>query len=390
MKFTYIKNMSRKRIIILLLCVSLIVTYLIFSSAKQESFSYLTETVKRGNLQTTVLATGTVRAYNRVEVGAQVSGKIEKIYVTLGQQVKKGDLIAEIDSATQQNNLDTAEAKLASYQTQLNARKISLEIAKSFHQRASKLYKNNSLSLEALENAQKNLASTEANIGEIEALIQQAKIDVNNAKTNLGYTKIVSPIDATVISIPVSEGQIVNANQSTPTIVQVADLSKMLIKPEIPEGDITKVKAGMNVEFSILSDPTVTYHAVIDSVDPGVTALTDGDYSERASDARAVYYYANVLFDNTENKLRIGMTTQFKIIIADIQNTLLIPTMVIKRQGEKTFVNVLREKDQVETREITVGQHNDIYSEVLTGLEEGEQVISTQIAPGEVVGRVRF
>jgi membrane fusion protein, macrolide-specific efflux system len=109
----------------------------------------------------------------------------------------------------------------------------------------------------------------------IEANIKQAEIEVNTAETNVGYTKITAPMDGTVISVPVSEGQTVNANQTTPTIVTIADLSKMKIKPEISEGDITKVKAGQEVSFTILSDSQTVYHSVIDSVDPANTTITD-------------------------------------------------------------------------------------------------------------------
>lgn len=242
--------MTKKRLFLLFIVISAVVAgYFYFGKNTNNQITYLTETVQRGNLQKNVVATGTVRAYNRVEVGAQVSGKIEKIYVTLGQKVKAGEVIAEIDSSTQRNTLDTASAKLATYQAQLKARKVAYSVAKSSYNRLAKLYAKKSASLDEFEHAKDTLASAEAAIDETNALIKQAEIELSNAKTNLGYTKIVAPIDATVISIPVSVGQTVNANQTTPTIVQVADLSKVLIKPEISEGDITKVNAGMTVVF---------------------------------------------------------------------------------------------------------------------------------------------
>ncbi|MCU9999063.1 efflux RND transporter periplasmic adaptor subunit [[Pasteurella] aerogenes] len=382
--------MTKKHFFLLfIVIVALAAGYFYYGNKNDKTITYLTETVQRGNLQKTVIATGTIRAYNRVEVGAQVSGKIEKIYVTLGQKVKTGDLIAQIDSSTQQNTLDTATAKLASYQAQLKAKKVAYSVAKSSYDRLAKLYAKKSVSLDEFESAKDTLATAEAAIEEIDASIKQAEIEVNDAKTNLGYTKIVAPIDATIISIPVSEGQTVNANQTTPTIVQVADLSKVLIKPEISEGDITKVTAGMEVKFSTLSDPDKIYQATIDSVDPAMTTLTDNEYTESVSDTNAVYYYANVVVENPDNNLRIGMTTQNTITIADVKNTLLIPTMTLKKQNNKVFVNVLTTANQVEQREVQIGLNDDMNTQILSGLTEGEKVVSSQVAAGETVGTVR-
>lgn len=382
--------MTKKRLFLLFIVISAVVAgYFYFGKNTDNQITYLTETVQRGNLQKNVVATSTVRAYNRVEVGAQVSGKIEKIYVTLGQKVKAGEVIAEIDSSTQRNTLDTASAKLAAYQAQLKARKVAYSVAKSSYNRLAKLYAKKSASLDEFEHAKDTLASAEAAIDETNALIKQAEIELSNAKTNLGYTKIVAPIDATVISIPVSVGQTVNANQTTPTIVQVADLSKVLIKPEISEGDITKVNAGMTVAFSTLSDPDTVYHAKIDSVDPAMTTLTDNEYKESISDTNAIYYYANLVVDNPDNKLRIGMTTQNHITIANVENVLLVPTITLKRQKNKVLVNVLTADNQVEQREVEIGINDDINTQILSGLQEGEKVISSQVTAGETVGAVR-
>lgn len=375
-----------KKYIILFLLLSFIAGGIYFyQQNKQDNITYLTETVTRGNLQKNVVATGTIRALQRVEVGAQASGRIEKIWVTLGQQIKAGDLIAEIDSQNQRNALETAQAKLGSYQAQLNAKNISYDIAKSNFLRIQKLYSQKSTSLNELENAKNSLANAEATIKEITATIKQAEIEVKVAKTNLGYTKIRSPIDGTVISIPVSEGQTVNANQVTPTIIQVADLSKLLIRLEISEGDITKIQTGMKVEFSTLSDPDHKFHSQINSIDPALTTLSDNEYKESIATTNAVYFYANSIVDNPKNQLRIGMTAQAQISVDNIENTLLIPTMTIKREGTQTFVNVFTD-GIIEKRQIQIGQNDGSRSQILSGLNEGEKVVSSQIIEGEKVG----
>ncbi|QLB20359.1 efflux transporter periplasmic adaptor subunit [Vespertiliibacter pulmonis] len=375
-----------KKYIILFLFLSFIIGGIYFyQQNKSENITYLTEIVERGNLQKNVVATGTIRALKRVEVGAQASGRIEKIWVSLGQQVKAGDLIAEIDSQNQRNALETAQARLSSYQAQLNAKNVSYDVAKSNFLRIQKLYSQKSTSLNELDNAKNSLANAEAAIKEITASIKQAEIEVKIAKTNLGYTKIHSPIDGTVISIPVSEGQTVNANQITPTIIQVADLSKLLIRLEISEGDITKIHPGMKVEFSTLSDPDHKFHSQINSVDPALTTLSDNEYKESVATTNAVYFYANSIVDNPTNQLRIGMTAQAQISVANIKNTLLIRTATIKREGSQTFVNVLK-NGAIEKRQIQIGQNDEARSQILSGLAEGEKVVSSQIIEGEKIG----
>lgn len=379
--------MNKKTIRLLLLALALgLVGYYFFYSQNSNQITYLTENVTRGNLQKTVIANGTVRSANRVEVGAQVSGQIKKLHVTLGQEVKQGDLIAEIDSTTQQNSLNTAQAELDSYKAQLKAKTVAYDVAKSAYERISRLYKSRASSLDDLETAKNTLATAEADIEDIEASIKKAEIEVDTAKTNLGYTTITAPIDGTIISIPVSEGQTVNSNQTTPTIVQIADLSKMLIKAEISEGDITKIKAGQNVSFTTLADPDVSYQSTIYAVDPAMTTLTDDEYSESASDTEAVYYYANILINNEDKKLYIGMSTINTITIADAQDVLLVPTLALKKQGNKTFVNVLTANNQVEQREVSTGLADDMNTEIRSGLQDGEKVISSQVASGEQVG----
>ena len=383
----------KKRFFILLgLLVAAGAAYYFFSSNNKQETTYLTESVTRGNVEKTVVASGSVESVNEVDVGAQVSGKITKLYVKLGQEIKKGEMIADIDSTTQINTLNTKKAALVSYQAQLKAKKTAYDVALSSYNRLSKLYTQKATSLDSLNTAKSTLDNAKAEIEAIEANIKQAKIEVNTAETNVGYTKITAPMDGTVISVPVSEGQTVNANQTTPTIVTIADLSKMKIKPEISEGDITKVKAGQEVSFKILSDSQTLYHSVIDSVDPANTTTSDNSStssstsSSSSSTTSAIYYYANVLIDNPERTLRIGMTTENNIKIANAKDVLLVSNMAIQKRDGKNFVNVLNGKNQPEQREVETGVQNDFHTEIKSGLNEGEKVIVSQVANGEKVG----
>ena len=383
----------KKRFFILLgLAVAAGAAYYFFSSNSKQEITYLTESVTRGNVEKTVVASGSVESVNEVDVGAQVSGKITKLYVKLGQEIKKGEMIADIDSTTQINTLNTKKAALVSYQAQLKAKITAYDVALSSYNRLSKLYTQKATSLDNLNTAKNTLDNAKAEMEAIEANIKQAEIEVNTAETNVSYTKITAPMDGTIISVPVSEGQTVNANQTTPTIVTIADLSKMKIKPEISEGDITKVKAGQEVSFTILSDSQTVYHSVIDSVDPANTTTTDSSAtssstsSSSSSTTSAIYYYANVLIDNPDRTLRIGMTTENNIKIANAKDVLLVSNMAIQKRDGKSFVNVLNDKNQPEQREIETGVQNDFHTEIKSGLNEGEKVIVSQVANGEQVG----
>ena len=382
----------KKRFFILLgLLIAAGAAYYFFSSNNKQETTYLTESVTRGNVEKTVVASGSVESVNEVDVGAQASGEITKLYVKLGQEIKKGEMIADIDSTTQINTLNTKKAALVSYQAQLKAKKTAYDVALSSYNRLSKLYTQKATSLDSLNTAKSTLDNAKAEMEAIEANIKQAEIEVNTAETNVGYTKITAPMDGTVISVPVSEGQTVNANQTTPTIVTIADLSKMKIKPEISEGDITKVKAGQEVSFTILSDSQTVYHSVIDSVDPANTTTSDSSStsslsSSSSSTTSAIYYYANVLIDNPDRTLRIGMTTENNIKIANAKDVLLISNMAIQKRDGKSFVNVLNDKNQPEPREVEIGVQNDFKTEIKSGLNEGEKVIVSQVANGEQVG----
>ena len=383
----------KKRFFILLgLLVAAGAAYYFFSNNSKQETTYLTESVTRGNVEKTVVASGSVESVNEVDVGAQASGKITKLYVKLGQEIKKGEMIADIDSTTQINTLNTKKAALLSYQAQLKAKKTAYDVALSSYNRLSKLYTQKATSLDSVNTSKSTLDNAKAEMEAIEANIKQAEIEVNTAETNVGYTKIIAPMDGTVISVPVSEGQTINANQTTPTIVTIADLSKMKIKPEISEGDITKVKAGQEVSFTILSDSQTVYHSVIDSVDPANTTTSDSSStssstsSSSSSTTSAIYYYANVLIDNPDRTLRIGMTTENNIKIANAKDVLLISNMAIQKRDGKSFVNVLNDKNQPEQREVETGVQNDFKTEIKSGLNEGEKVIVSQVANGEQVG----
>lgn len=356
-----------------------------YTDSANQQVHYITEDAQLGRIDKSVLATGSIRAYQRIEVGAQVSGKIQRIYVTLGQKVKKGELLAEIDSSNQQNQLETAQAQLAVYQAQLKSHQVALNVAESNYHRLNKLYQQKSASLNDLESAQNTLATARASVDQSKAQIRSAEISVNDAQVNVGYTKITSPIDGVIVSIPVSEGQTANSNQTSPTIVQVADLSKVLIKLEISEGDIAQVHENQKVTFSTLAAPNRIYEGKIGSVDPALTTLTDNTYNDTSGNSSAIYYYANVVIDNSDNSLRIGMTTQGRVIIAEKNDVLLAPTTAIKKRNNRNVLEVLEDNKVIE-KEVQLGLSDSQNTEIISGLNKGDKIITAQRSSNEKVG----
>ena len=380
-------------IILLILGVGGYFVYDKFFKAKEEEVEFITKKAKKGSFSKKVDATGEIFATELIDVGAQVSGQIKKLYVKLGDQVKKGDMIASIDSSTQQNSIDNKEAQLAIYKAQLESAKVALNIAKTQFDRENALFSKNATSKQEFESAKNTYSANSAKIKELEAQIKQTNIELSTAKINLGYTKITAPRDGTVVSVQVEEGQTVNANQTTPTIVNIADLSHVKMKMQIAEGDITKIKVGTPVEYSILSEPTKKFQTTVSSIDPGLTTLSDGSYgssssskssySSSSSSSSAVYYYAQSIVDNKDGILRIGMTTQNELLIANVEDAIIVPSIGIKKDENGTFVYVLKDGKPVKTA-VKTGIKDNLDTQIISGINEGDEIITSQGSSSEI------
>ena len=380
-------------IILLILGVGGYFIYDNFFKVKDEKVEFITKKAKKGSFSKKVDATGEIFATELIDVGAQVSGQIKKLYVKLGDQVKKGDMIASIDSSTQQNSIDNKEAQLAIYKAQLESAKVALNIAKTQFDRENALFAKNATSKQEFESAKNTFSSNSAKIKELEAQIKQTNIELSTAKINLGYTKITAPRDGTVVSVQVEEGQTVNANQTTPTIVNIADLSHVKMKMQIAEGDITKIKVGTPVEYSILSEPTKKFQTTVSSIDPGLTTLSDGSYgssssskssySSSSSSSSAVYYYAQSIVDNKDGILRIGMTTQNELLIANVEGAIIVPSIGIKKDENGTFVYVLKDGKPVKTA-VKTGIKDNLDTQIISGINESDEIITSQGSSSEI------
>lgn len=343
----------------------------------------LTATVTRQDVEQTVLASGVLQAIEQVDVGAQVSGQVTYLAVEAGQQVKQGDLLAEIDPLIAQNNLKTAEAELASRRAQLKIKQAQLKQNELAWRRQQQMFRQEASSRADLESAEAQLAVTRAELQSAQADIDNALIKVERTKTELGYNRIQAPMDGTVVSIVTRQGQTLAASQTVPTLLKLANLDTMTVKAQISEADVTKVRAGMPVYFTLIGDPDRRYHGTLRTVELAPTNINEQSANTTTTSNAAIYYYA--LFDvpNPDHQLRVAMTTQVTIVLGERKQVLAIPqTALGKKLGENEYeVTLLKEDEQKETRRIKTGMKDDIKIEVVSGLNEQDKVTLEQGKP---------
>lgn len=345
----------------------------------------LTARVARGDVEETVLATGILKPSRLVAVGAQVSGRITSVAVALGQEVKAGDLIAEIDSVTQENALQIAEAGLAATRAQKRERETTLALNEQTLERYRQMLDRRAVSQAEHDAAVAAVAITRAQIEALEAQIAQGEVSIRTAQANLGYTSITAPIDGTVLSIVSQEGQTVNAAQSAPTIVILGQLGIMSVSAEISEADIVRVREGQQLWFTILGEPARRYEAVLQSIEPApesvrsdsAIATTAGASSSAAS---AIYYNGIFEVPNPDGDLRTYMTAQVHIVLGRAENAVTVPAAALGARGEDGAyaVRVLGENGRIERRRVRIGLNDKVTAQVLEGLVEGEAVVTGQ------------
>jgi membrane fusion protein, macrolide-specific efflux system len=333
------------------------------------------------DIENTVVATGSLEASQLVSVGAQVSGQIKSLKVQLGDRVKTGDLIAEIDSTTQLNNLRNARAALTSVRAQRAMQAASLRQAELAFERQKMMLAQEATSRADYENAEATLASTKAQIEALDAQIEQGQTTLDTAQANLGYTKILAPMDGTVVAVVAKEGQTVNANQTAPTIIKLAKLDIITVSAEISEADVIKVQPGQTVYFTILGNPDKRYYGKLRTIEPAPESIESDSSSTSAasssSSSQAIYY--NGLFEvpNPTGELRISMTAQVYLVLEEAKDVLTVPSAALGEKGPdgRATVMVVNAEGRPEPRQITVGINNNAAAQVLSGLKAGENVV---------------
>lgn len=336
--------------------------------------------VKRDTLSDVVSATGTLEPKDYVDVGAQISGQIKKLYVDIGDVVKTGDLLAEIDPKTYESVLAGDQAKLDSLKAQLQQQLAQTDYDRLQFQRAQKLIAAKAISQESVEEKEKALKVAEATIKSLEAQIVQAQTTVDKDMINLGYTKIYATMDGVVSSREAREGETLNANQTTPTILQIANLKVMTVKTEIAEADVMRLKEGMEATFTTLGSNDRKWTGQIRQILPTPEVVND-----------VVLYNALIDVPNEDGVLMNGMSAQTSFVVARVENTLVLPVKCLgqriadkdSERGKVYQVRVQTADSTVAEREVLVGMMTRAKAQILSGLREGEKAMVSSNAGGE-------
>lgn len=330
---------------------------------------YATAPVERGNIESTVVAAGIVQPIKYVDVGAQTSGLLKSLKVKRGDPVVKDQLIAEIDSILTETAITSAKATLENMTSQRSLKEAQLILAKLQRNRNDSLYTHHSISASDRDITQANYDVAFADSASLSAQMKQASASVKTAKANLGYTKITAPITGEIVSINLLEGQTLNANQSAPNILRIADLDTVTVWAQVSEADIVLVKPGQDVYFTILGD-TIRWNGKVQQILPTPELINN-----------VVFY--DVLFDipNPKRELRIQMTAQVFIILEQAKGVLLIPTAAVgnANEGSTIKIKVLKDNGNVEVRSVKIGIKGEISTEVKNGLTEKEKVVISEI-----------
>ena len=373
---------------VLILIVIALAVYFSFGNKEQE-VDYRTEKAVRGDIVETVTATGTVNAVTTVLVGTQVSGTINNIYVDFNSPVKKGQLIARIDPATFEAQVAQARANLLAAKANLEKSEATLVDTKRTMERNRELLSKNLIAQSDLDTAETNYETSKAQVSVSKSQVAQTEAALKVAETNLGYTKIISPVDGVVISRNVDVGQTVAASFQTPTLFTIAeDLTKMQIDASVDEADIGRVASGQDVEFTVDSYPDITFHGNVSQVRNAPISVEN-----------VVTYDVVIKVDNPELKLKPGMTANVSIILMKKSGVLKIPNAALRlnlteREKGKPMpkgrgVWVL-EKGKPQRVSVSTGISDGSYTELVSGnIREGQEIIVEYLDKEKDGDRVR-
>lgn len=283
----------------------------------------LLATVTIGSIENTITAAGSLQPRKYVDVGAQVSGQLEQLYVEVGDEVEAGQLLAEIDARVQQSRVNSSRASLESQQAQVDARKSALELARANAERQQRLHAANATSQLDYDTAMNNLANAEASLIQLEKQIEQSRASLEQEETQLEFTSIYAPITGTVVTIEMNEGVTLNATQTAPTILRIADLSTMTVETEISEADIGKLNKGMDVYFTTLGGGDRRWYSTLRQIEP--TPVVENN---------VVLYTGLFDAENSDGTLLPEMTAQVYFVTSSAQNVRTVPVGALSYPGE--------------------------------------------------------
>lgn len=359
-------RISKIWIAVVVIVIVAVAAWAMSGGKKEEDINFKEEKVALKTLQNSVTATGTIEAVTSVTVGTQVSGIVNKLYVDYNSQVKKGQVIAELDKTNLLSELNTAKANLASAQSSLNYQAANMERYKT-------LYKKGLVSADEYENALLTYRQAKEQV-------TSSKENVQRAQTNLGYATITSPIDGTVISKSVEEGQTVAASFNTPELFTIAkDLTNMQVVANVDEADIGNVKEGDRVTFTVDAYPDDTFEGTVKQVRLEATTTNN-----------VVTYEVVISAPNADLKLKPGLTANVTIYTQERSGVLAVANKALRFTPTKETVGKdmkivdCKGKNKVWTlngntltaHPVTIGQSDGINTEITKGLKQGDKIVT--------------
>ena len=366
-----IKELAKnKKIIIASAIVIIGAGVLLFNNSNK--VQYQTKDLERCTITQVVEASGTINPVNIISVGSTVSGLMKAIYVDYNSEVKKGQLLAQIDPATFQAQVDQQRAQINNAQANLARLNAEMVYSQKTYQRYKNLYSKNFIAKSELDKAESEYYAKLASIGAQKASISQAQASYKTSMTNLGYTKIIAPVDGTIIKRAVDVGQPVAASFQAPQLFTIAqDLKKMQIEVNVSEADIGKVKEGQKAEYTLDGYPDATFHGVVTQVRLNSTTTSN-----------VVTYTVIVSVDNEDLKLKPGMTANVSIITSQNRDVLCVPSVALKYTPETTGQKYkeqgvwVLEKNEPVRIPIKEGASDDSNVQIITNkLQVGDKII---------------
>ena len=274
-----------------------------------------------GDIENAIPAAGALQPKEVVPIGAQASGRLEEILVEVGDFVNEGDIVAKIDAREQALRVRSSELNLENQRNQLDQRRLAVEIARNNYERTQMLYAADASTEQELENAENNLLQAQTNLRNLEISIEQSETSLEQERVQLTYTEVQAPITGTIISLDQKEGATLNASQTAPTIMQIADLTTLTVETEISEADIQALQAGVDVYFTTLGSGDRRWYGTLRKIDPMGTVSNN-----------VVMFNGSFDVDNSDGELYPNMTTQVFFVTSAARNVLTVPL------GALTFV----------------------------------------------------
>ena len=368
------KKLSKIWVFVALVALAAVGFWLLSGGKKEEKIEFVTAKVEEANLQNSVTATGTIEPVTSVTVGTQVSGIVSKLYVDYNSEVKKGQVIAELDKTNLMSELNTAKANLASQQS-------AFEYQQSNYNRYQTLFAKGLISANDFENARLSFQQAKEQVA-------TAQEQVKRAQTNLGYATITSPIDGVVLSKSVEEGQTVAASFNTPELFVIAqDLTNMRVIADIDEADIGGVKEGQRVAFTVDAFPD-------DSFEGAVTQVRQ----QATTESNVVTYEVVISAPNKDLKLKPGLTANVTIFTLEKNNVLAVPAKALRfipneallQKGE-TIEDCegdqklwTKEGNVFKAHKVETGTSNGVMTEIISGIQAGTEILTDfNISGGE-------